>query len=364
MSPLEQRVTQAVGQAQPGAAVDFGVIMQIMSMVLQFIQQCPFGNARRAIRESALEAKVATYRAVKTSGFSGNPVDLTNALLEQGRQATDAELDETIVSAHALPALRSMMLAIFACVAVSSAAHAGPFPEVGGLKSEVGDQMSKDGVADDDSSPPPSLNPESSPGAPGLNPSSQLAATNGPFPEVGDRKSEVRDQKSDGLVARDDSSARTSLNPESRILNPPALRDRIANYRARGGGIVGVRGMTITTHMLRDHGWSESQLAGLSADELYLLHGMQHAGRINPQEFAVETNSSSAGGYPVRVAGGSVQWTVDGITWSNLGSGQPVEGQVYRGNGRSFVYRGGRMHAADAAPAASQQCAGGRCRIR
>ena len=351
MSPLEQRVTQAVGQAQPGAAVDFGVIMQIMSMVLQFIQQCPFGNARRAIRESALEAKVATYRAVKSSGFSGNPVDLTNALLDQGRQATDAELDETIASAHALPALRAMLLTLLACVAAIPALHAGPFPEVGGRKSEIGDQVSEDEVANGDSSRPTFLNP-----------SLPLVLTSGPFP-VGGRKALVGDPMSEDGVADSHSSAPTPLNPESRIPNPPSLRDRIAEYRTGGGGIVGVRGMTITMHMLRDHGWSESQLAGLSADELHLLHGMQHAGRIDPQEFSGETNSSSVGGYPVRVSGRSVQWTVDGITWSNLGSGQPVEGQVFRGNGRSFVYRGGRMYAADAASAASQ-CAGGRCRIR
>ncbi|MBL8849219.1 MAG: hypothetical protein JNG89_06025 [Planctomycetaceae bacterium] len=318
MSPLEHRVTQAVGQVQPNAAVDFGVIMQIMSMVLQFIQQCPFGNARRAIRESAVEAKVATYRAVKSSGYGGNPVDLTNALLEQGRQATDAELDETIASAHALPALRTMLLTGIVCLALGAAVHAGPFPD----------------------------------GLP-------MMATRGPFPEVGDRTSEVRNQMSeDGIVH--DSAPPASLNPESRILNP-SLRDRIAAYRARGGGIVGVRGMTITTHMLRDHGWSESQLAGLSTEELSLLHGMQHAGQIEPGAEVSAGDGRSATGHPVRISGGSAQWVVDGITWSNLGGGSPVEGQVYRGGGRAFVYRGGRMYAADAA---ASPCAGGRCPMR
>jgi hypothetical protein len=128
--------------------------------------------------------------------------------------------------------------------------------------------------------------------------------------------------------------------------------------------------MTITTHMLRDHGWSEAQLSGLTSDELFLLHGMQHAGRISPAEVSSAPGSVAAiptTGYPVEMSNGTVYWTVAGQRWSNLGSGRPVDGQVYHGGGRSFVYRGGRMHEAGGdvrTPEPMQGCANGQCRIR
>ena len=326
MSPLEQRVTQALGKAQPGAAVDFGVIMQIMSLVLEFIQQCPFGNAKRAIREGGLEAKVAAYRAVQSSGYDVNSVDLANALIYQGRQASDDELESTIASAHALPSLRVPFCAVMlACLISTAAAVAGPFP---GHTSR----------------------------APG----------GGPFPVSstgGDREYALHGEPVTSEFTPDASRAADSRSP---ALPGSSLREQIAAYRAAGGGTIGVRGMTITTHMLRDHGWSPKQLSGLSADELYLLHGMQHAGRIRPNEVSRRTEDATAAdaeSYPVTQIGATAYWRVNGVQWSNLGGGVPVEGQIYNGGGQSFAYRNGRMHAVRGA-ASARCCPGGRCRIR
>ena len=332
MSPLERRVTQAVGKVQPGAAVNLGVIMQIMSMVLQFIQQCPFGNAKRSLREGALEAKVAAYRAVKSSGYEGNAVDLANALVEQGRQATDDELESTIASAHSLPKLKQTLGALLlAWLLPCVSATAGPFPGRAPVEAE-----------------------------------------SGPFPlatadaGVGDQRSEVGSrisQESKRPAGGTSPGELLLLDSRIRESDRRSLRDRIADYRAGGGGTVGVRGMTIETHLRRDHGWRPSQLEGLCADELYLLHGMQHGGRIDPRDAGSDAAGGGGDGYAVRQSGRTAYWTVDGVRWSNLGAGAPVEGRVYQGGGRSFVYRDGKMHAVRGAEPA-RNCAGGRCRLR
>lgn len=60
------------------------------------------------------------------------------------------------------------------------------------------------------------------------------------------------------------------------------LRERIAAYRDSGGQPWYVSGMTDAQHLVNDHGWSASELRGLTVAELQLLHGASHTGRIQP----------------------------------------------------------------------------------
>ena len=304
MSPIERHVTDAVGKAQPGAALDFATIMALITQIFTFIQQCPFGRAKAAIRGGSVEAKTAAYLAVKRSGYGGNAVDLTHALLEQGRTATDAELDETIASALSLPGLTRIAGIVGMMLILNRTVIAGPFP---GTK--------------------------------------HYPASLGPFPV---QSSSVQ------VPARTENFGET---PSPTNVTPPGplavdvptpLRQRIAEYIASGGSIVGVRDMTITTHMLRDHGWTAAQLDGLSEDELFALHGMQHAGLIDPADAGVQHSGQHGReeSYPVRIRGDWAYWSVEGVTWSNLGRGRLAEGQVLSGGGRRFLYRNGRMHAA------------------
>lgn len=300
MSPIERHVTEAIGKAQPGAAVDFATIMALITQIFTFIQQCPFGRAKAAMREGSVEAKTAAYLAVKRSGYGGNSVDLAHALLEQGRSATDAELDDTIASALSLPGLTRIAGVFALVVGLCTSAAAGPFPTL------------------------------------------DASSAQGPFPAQAVSAPVIRLESAQTLADVSESDA--SGQGEVIEVQPP-LRQRIDDYLAAGGGIVGVRDMTITTHMLRDHGWTAEQLAGLTEDELFALHGMQHAGLVEPTDVATADRDVErrGAGYPVQIAGDWAYWSVDGIRWSNLGQGRPAEGQLYLGGGRRFVYREGRM---------------------
>jgi hypothetical protein len=308
MSPIERHVTAAVDKVQPGAAMDFATIMALITQIFTFIQQCPFGRAKQAIRSGSVEAKAAAYLAVKRAGYGGNAVDLTQALLQQGAQATDDELDETIASAVSLPGLtRSIGVLLLLTVLGGVSAWAGPFP-----------------------APP-------------------VATQSGPFPQVTaadePRTPHPLADETPGPQPAPEERRTVSVEPYEELPSP--LQQRIAEYRAAGGAIVGVRDMTIVTHMLRDHGWSAAQIAGLSDDELFYLHGMQHAGVVEPE--AVDAVHSAAPvvhqeGYPVSIEGRWAYWTAYGRRWDNRGGTLPTEGQVYAGGGRRFVYRNGRMH--------------------
>lgn len=306
MSPIERHVTEAVGKVQPGAAVDFATILALITQIFTFIQQCPFGRAKRAMREGSVEAKAAAYLAAKRAGYGGNAVDLAQALLQQGAQATDDELDETIASALSLPGLSRSLGVLIALLSLGGASVAGPFP----------------------AAPSPSRS--------------------GPFPEsVAVTEAERPEPQSDD-VSGDIASGKPRSGAERRYveLSSP-LRQQIADYRAAGGTIVGVRDMTIITHMLRDHGWTAEQIAGLSDEELFYLHGMQHAGEVAPetaQDACRSGGCRASDGYPVTIDGRWAYWTAHGRRWDNRGGTLPSEGQVYTGDGRRFVFRGGRMH--------------------
>lgn len=129
-SALEKHVTDAAGKVQPGAAIDFAVILQIITTLMGLIGNCPFGGAKRAMKAGSTEAKVAIYNAVKKSGFGGNAVDLTNELIERGKNASDEELDATIESAMSLPGLSKFGAFLLAIALCGSTALAGPFPSV------------------------------------------------------------------------------------------------------------------------------------------------------------------------------------------------------------------------------------------
>ena len=131
MSPFEKAVSETVAEKQPeGAAIDVGLIMQLMTMLLQFIQNCPFGSAKAAIKAGSTGATVAAFNAVKKSGYTGNAVELAQALVAKGKAATDDELDETILLAESMPTLSNFMIivALVLCFA-STGMAAGPFPE-------------------------------------------------------------------------------------------------------------------------------------------------------------------------------------------------------------------------------------------
>ena len=65
-------------------------------------------------------------------------------------------------------------------------------------------------------------------------------------------------------------------HPSVRGAEPP-LRAAIAGYRASGGQRAYVVGESDRAHLMREHGYAAAQLAGLTLDELQLLHGWAHA---------------------------------------------------------------------------------------
>lgn len=56
----------------------------------------------------------------------------------------------------------------------------------------------------------------------------------------------------------------------------PSLRGAIAGYRAAGGQRWIVHGEDLRSHLMREHRYAADQLAGLTAEELELLHGWVH----------------------------------------------------------------------------------------
>lgn len=91
-----------------------------------------------------------------------------------------------------------------------------------------------------------------------------------------------------------DAPAAAPLQPEPSIpLLPgleagPSLRDAIHDYERQYGVRWFVSGMTEQQHLIQTHGWHADQLVGLTEDELHLLHGASHTGRLNPRDFAVD----------------------------------------------------------------------------
>lgn len=135
MSAFEKVVTDTISEKQPpgtGAAIDIAIIMQLMTFLMQFIQNCPFGSAKAAIKEGGTPARVATFNAVKKSGYSGNAVELTEALVAKGKAATDDEIDETVAMAYSMMPLSKFMILVVAmlCFATTAVANDGPFPVV------------------------------------------------------------------------------------------------------------------------------------------------------------------------------------------------------------------------------------------
>lgn len=86
-------------------------------------------------------------------------------------------------------------------------------------------------------------------------------------------------------AAQADSGVESSPNaipPES----VPSLKDAIRAYRDSYGVRWFVYGQTEQQHLVQTHGWKPEQLVGLTEDELHLLHGASHTGRLNPADFA------------------------------------------------------------------------------
>ncbi len=65
-----------------------------------------------------------------------------------------------------------------------------------------------------------------------------------------------------------------------------SLREAIHEYKRKYGIRWYVSGMTEQQHLVQTHGWTQEQISGLTEDELHLLHGASHEGKINPTDFA------------------------------------------------------------------------------
>jgi len=79
--------------------------------------------------------------------------------------------------------------------------------------------------------------------------------------------------------------------PES---SPTLLRERIAEYRQRGGVPWFVNGgHTTLQHLIDEHGWSAAQLRGLTQNELDELHGASHTGQIKAADFGPRSVTKS-----------------------------------------------------------------------
>lgn len=99
----------------------------------------------------------------------------------------------------------------------------------------------------------------------------------------------ARREFSDPPAGSTHSSGATTPQPPAAAQDRPAvqtLRERIRAYRDSGGEPWYVRGKTDVQHLIDDHGWSSSELRGLTVAELQLLHGASHTGRIVPGKTA------------------------------------------------------------------------------
>jgi hypothetical protein len=331
MNALEKHVTEAVESKSPeGAAIDFGIILQIVTTILQFVQNCPFGNARKAMKAGGTEATVAAYQAVKKSGYAGNAVELTRDLVARAANSSDEELDEVVASANSMPLLSKMLMIAVMVLGLSVSAVAGPFPEAA-------------------SGPFPLTQKEG--GDPG--PSRTDAPPAAGLPTVPQVESPADDLR---VAPPPPEESAPDVAP------PASLRDRIAAYRARGGVAYYEAGGSILTsiaHMVRDHGWDRDELNGLSQTELDYLHGMSHTNAPELDgpvaaatvEVSYQRVSDDDGGYPVtKGADGNYHWHNPRPGMGHRQWHTMTEGAVYGG----MTYRDGKMYL-NSTPQAARQ---------
>lgn len=141
-SAIENAVEESVQERLPeGSAFDPNLVFQIITFLMQFIQNCPFGQAKATIKEGGTAATVAAFNAVKKSGYTGNAVELARAVVARGKQASDTAIDETVTTAHALAPLAKMLgvlVAFAVCFASIGTAAAGPFPVLAAVSPAAG----------------------------------------------------------------------------------------------------------------------------------------------------------------------------------------------------------------------------------
>ena len=103
----------------------------------------------------------------------------------------------------------------------------------------------------------------------------------------------------------------SGVEPPSPVVPPEStssLREAIEEYRRTNGTRwFVVQGLPERDHLVVEHGWTHEQIAGLTDDELHLLHGMSHTGRVNPKDFlcgkapAVSVMPASAGVHHITI---------------------------------------------------------------
>ncbi len=135
-----------------------------------------------------------------------------------------------------------------------------------------------------------------------------------------------------------------TTNDEQGYLTTTAIR---AWLREHSGGRSwsysgGNYGAPLRNHLIRTHGWRESQLLPLSDSELRQLHSADHNGQLSPRsepDLTLTLASASDEGVPVwfNTADDYWWWTHEGknYRWHTL-----REGETYGGR---FVFVGGRM---------------------
>jgi SAM-dependent methyltransferase len=134
LSPIEAVVEGAVRRVEgtpPGAAINFDLILGLVTTLFQFIRDCGVGGARSAIRSGGIEAKVAAYRAVLETDYPGNRAALALAIAADGAKSSDADLDATIASAMSFS--RTSLALMLALSLLSLPAVAGPFASAIGV---------------------------------------------------------------------------------------------------------------------------------------------------------------------------------------------------------------------------------------
>lgn len=105
----------------------------------------------------------------------------------------------------------------------------------------------------------------------------------------------------------------------------------------------GDSGAPLRNHLIRSHGWRESQLLGLNDSQMRELHSASHNGRLRPRSDVDNLNimmtSASDEGVPVYfdTRDDYWHWVADGVNyrWHTL-----EEGRTYGGR---WVFQGGRM---------------------
>lgn len=127
-------------------------------------------------------------------------------------------------------------------------------------------------------------------------------------------------------------------------LTTAAIREWLREKSGGGGWSYGGGdyGAPLRNHLIRTHGWRESQLIGLSDSELRELHSADHNGRLGPKSDVSVTLalvSASDEGVPVYFDTTDDywhwEWANRNYRWHTL-----EEGKTYGGR---FVYHDGRM---------------------